>query len=47
MIDMKIEKDGNMYCVHSDSFTNLQESGDYFFISEAEYLRFIKSIKEE
>ena len=38
---MKIEKDGDMYCVHSDNFTNLQESDEYFFITEKEYFAFI------
>ncbi|MCK4349161.1 MAG: hypothetical protein KAW47_11155 [Thermoplasmatales archaeon] len=42
---MKIEKDGDMYCVSSDKFTNLQESDEYFFISEKEYLKFKEDIK--
>lgn len=42
---MKIEKDGNMYCVHSDAFTNLQDSNEYFFINKKEYTKFIMSLK--
>jgi hypothetical protein len=37
---MKIQKDGNQYCVKADNFINLQESKDYFFISEKEYREF-------
>jgi len=39
---MKIEKDGNMYCVHPDRFVNLQESTEYFFIDEDEYQSFLE-----
>ena len=39
---MKIEKDGNLYCVHPDRFVNLQESTEYFFIDEDEYQSFLE-----
>lgn len=44
---MKIEKDGNMYCVTPDSHINLQESSEYFFVDEAEYQAFISQLREE
>jgi len=40
---MKIEKDGNMYCVEADNFVDLAESKDYFFITEEEFVRFKQS----
>lgn len=40
---MKIEKDGDMYCVKADNFVNLAESKDYFFITEEELSRFRQS----
>jgi len=43
---MKIEKDGNMYCVKADNFVDLQESSDYFFIDEAEYQAFLSTAHE-
>ena len=42
---MRISQDGNMYCVQADSFTNLQESQECFFIKKDEYLRFIQAVK--
>lgn len=39
---MKVTKDGDMYCVSSDRFTNLQESDEYFFISKLEWLSFLQ-----
>ena len=44
---MKIEKDGNQYCVKADNFINLQKSNDYFFISEEEYKNFISQSNQE
>lgn len=43
---MKIQKDGNMWCVTKDDFINLQES-DALFITDEEYNAFITSIKQE
>jgi len=44
---MKIIKDGSAYLVAKDSFVDLQESKDYFFIKEEEYVEFIKSIQND
>ena len=40
---MKIEKDGDMYCVKADRFIDVQESNGFFFISEEELGRFRQS----
>ena len=44
---MKIEKDGNKYCVKADNFVDLQESNDYFFIDEKEYQAFVQELIKE
>lgn len=44
---MKIKKDGNMWCITADDFTNLQES-EAVFVTEEEYQSFkAKQLIEE
>ena len=42
---MKIKKDGDMWCVTTDSFLNLQES-DALFISSDEMQNFLKEFSK-
>jgi hypothetical protein len=43
---MQIIKDGNKYMVCGDGFKNLQESDNYFFITETEYEEWNQKIRE-